>query len=185
MIYDIRSNTCIITPPKCGTTILHHVLCKLPKYWYVVGPAKWDSTTKHCSAKDIHTNEIKIKRWVLLMRHPIDRMVSMWKHRRSYDGYDGTLSDFVNHHNLSAGWYAPCTSYADKIDAIIHQETIFEDCKSILNQQFDELLAEKANVSKFSYDPTEEEYGILCQAANTIYYDDLRVGGYEIRPYKA
>jgi len=180
MIYHIKSRTMIVTPPKCGTTIMHHVLCKVPNYWYVLGPAKWDTTTKHCSARNIHTNEITIVRWVLLMRHPIDRMISMWKHRKSYDRYDGSLSDFINHHNLAAGWYAPCVDYCDHIDAVIHQENLFDDCKKVLGFEFGDLKKERMNDSKFSYEPSEEEKILLIHAAQTIYTNDLRVGEYEV-----
>jgi len=180
MIYDIKTRTVVVTPPKCGTSILHHVMCKFPNYWYILGPAKWDTTSKHCSSKDIHTTEIKIEKTVLLMRNPVDRMISMWKHRRSYDKYEGSLIDFVNHHNLSAGWYAPCTSYCGEVDAVLHQETLFEDCKKVLGVHLDEMLALRMNNSQFSYDPTPEERDLLKQAAHTIYHEDLRVGQYEV-----
>ena len=180
MIYDIKTNTIIATPPKCGTSILHHVMCKFPNYWYILGPAKWDTTSKHCSTHDIHTAEISIKRTVLLMRNPVDRMVSMWKHRRSYDKYEGSLSDFVNDHNLSSGWYAPCTTHCEKPDAVLHQETLFEDCKKVLGVQLSELLELRMNNSQFKYDPTPEEAELLREAAHAIYHEDLRVGKYEV-----
>lgn len=180
MIYNIKTKTIIVTPPKCGTTILHDVLCRFPNYWYILGPTKWDTTSKHCSARDIHTNEIQIRHTVLLMRNPVDRMISMWKHRKSYDLYEGDLCDFVNHHNLFAGWYAPCTSYVERADKVLHQETLYEDCKKVLNIELPDLLERRMNNSQFSHKTTEEEALLLKQAAHTIYHDDLRVGQYEV-----
>lgn len=180
MIYDIKTRTIIATPPKCGTTILHHVMCGFPNYWYILGPAKWDTTSKHCSISNIHTTEIKIERTVLLMRNPIDRMISMWKHRRSYDKYEESLSGFIRNNNLSSGWYAPCTTYCEKVDAVLHQETLFEDCKKELGIQLDELLELRMNNSQFKYEPTQEEKELLKQATHAIYHEDLRVGQYEV-----
>lgn len=180
MIYDFKHKTGILTPPKCGTTILHDVLCKFPTYWYVLGAASWDTTTKHCGAHVINTSEIQIERWVLLIRHPVDRMISMWKHRRTYDGYEGDLTKFVITQNLHLGWYAPCASYGDDIDGVIRQEYMYEDCQKIIYRDLPELQSRSMNKSKFEYQPTEEELEILNETAQTVYSDDLRLGKYEI-----
>ncbi len=179
MIYDIKTKTIIVTPPKCGSTILHHVLCKMPNFWYILGPSKWDTTTKHCLSKSISTRELTIKRWILLLRNPYNRLISMWNHRVSYDNYDGSLSDFINHHNLASGWYAPATSYIEKIDGIIKQEDIFNDCSTLFEGDFSELKRERMNISVRKHKVDEDENVLLENAVNTIYLNDIQVGGYE------
>lgn len=199
MIYNIFTKQMIITPPKTGTTILHNLLCALPNFWYVLGPAKWDTTTKHAPSSVLKTHEIKVDKWILMIRHPSDRIISMWKHRRSYDNYDDSLEDFINHHNLMAGWYAPCTSYVDKIDGIIRQEHMYDDCMKILTvvnpktegkpiekliEQLEKLKESRMNDSKFKYVPTEHETELLQYATETIYHKDLKVGGYDFSSNK-
>jgi hypothetical protein len=200
MIYNVLTKQMIITPPKTGTTVLHHLLCKMPNFWYILGPARWDTTTKHAPAKVIQTHEIKVEEWILMVRNPIDRLISMWKHRKSYDGYYDGLEDFINHHNLGLGWYAPCTSYIDRIDGVIRQENLYEDCMSVLTKDdprmgeelMDDLKAVlerlkdyRMNDSQFEHIPTEDEAVLLQHAAETFYSEDLRVGGYEIRTDQA
>lgn len=180
MIYNIKTKTMIVTPPKCGTTILHHVLCTFPNFWYVLGPTKWDTTSKHCSANDIKTNEIIIDRWVLLIRHPVARMISMWKHQRTYDKYEGSLADFINNRDLTDGWYAPCTDYCDNPNAVLRQENLYDDCVRVLGLQLGGLRSDRMNDSKFSYSPIARETELLHQAASTVYASDMKVGQYEI-----
>lgn len=76
----------IITPPKCGSTSLNEFLCRPPYNGYVlVGPMgniSYNDGQLNIEAYDHHTNVIpngleNYEKYAVV-RHPLDRLVSLW-----------------------------------------------------------------------------------------------------------
>jgi hypothetical protein len=88
MIVDHYEKRVIFTPPKTGSLHLQECLSKYPGIYIVHGPNPINFFDHHTICIEVgHINYEKI----LLVRHPIDRFYSLWKH---YFLYDSKPKDF-------------------------------------------------------------------------------------------
>lgn len=97
MIADLETKTLIVTPPKCACTSLHKFFCEQHKGIYIVGPSGADGRVdKHTP---ITPMEFEGWRKLLVVRHPLDRLVSLWHHCVRYRAreYAAGTWDFAEH----------------------------------------------------------------------------------------
>ena len=81
--------TAIMTPPKCATHTLHDALCAPPHCGQsVVGPVagNQDLLDRHVRS---WPNEVVGFRRVVVVRHPLDRLVSLYLHLARWDAAFG------------------------------------------------------------------------------------------------
>jgi hypothetical protein len=122
MILLIDQRIVIVTPPKTASDTLHRVLCAPP--WYgvaVVGP--------HHGVIDKHyphvPNEAFGFRVLLAVRHPLDRLVSLWHHRCRLAAYFGEATETFEcfARNVAAG-QSGCWLWQTTIDELIGPQRI-------------------------------------------------------------
>lgn len=84
-------NLCIVTPPKTASTSLHFALSREP--WNglsVIGPSMWKGNTdKHVAAIP---NEARGHQILVTVRHPLDRLVSLYQHYAREESFHGRYS---------------------------------------------------------------------------------------------
>jgi hypothetical protein len=139
MILLIDHRTVILTPPKTASDTLHRVFCSGPPWngLAVVGP--------HHGVVDKHyphvPNEAFRFKVLLTVRHPLDRLVSLWHHKCRLAAWAGEASEsfprFVN--GLAAGevvtWLWKTTIVEligdQRIDGVLKCESLADDLAGV------------------------------------------------------
>lgn len=122
MLYNHDSNTLIYTPPKTGSSMLHHVLC--PRGWiYVMGP-QVDGLI------ETHTMDVPWRFTVepdavsyFICRDPVDRALSLYSHwKQWWKRPNGTFDEFtrevvggIEFFTFDLVWYYKCTGQTPRI----------------------------------------------------------------------
>ena len=79
----------IMTPPKCGTHTLHAVFCSPPWCGHaVVGPTISDPAKLDRHVR-VWPNELDGYRKLVVVRHPLDRLVSLFLHFVRFEAAEG------------------------------------------------------------------------------------------------
>lgn len=87
MILLADHKLCILTPPKTGSTSLHQLLCGgRHRGWGVVGPSMDGRVDKHTCALPAEATTYRL---AAVVRHPLDRLVSLWHHLVRFDAREG------------------------------------------------------------------------------------------------
>lgn len=87
MIFLEALRTLIITPPKTGTHSIHAALCREPHLGAtVIGPSMDGRVDRHTTAIPIEADDCQI---LAVVRHPLDRLVSLWHHLVRWDAMYG------------------------------------------------------------------------------------------------
>ena len=79
----------IMTPPKCGTHTLHAVFCAPP--WNgqtIVGPTVSDPQKLDRHVR-VWPNDLESYRRLVVVRHPLDRLVSLYLHFARFEAAEG------------------------------------------------------------------------------------------------
>lgn len=95
MIVFRDKKVCIVTPPKCGTTSLHHVMC--PPGHFCEGPQLDNVVGKHTWVLPFFVRS-NIEDFTILIatRHPYRRLLSLYGHYKSWwEQPDTTFEDFI------------------------------------------------------------------------------------------
>ena len=137
MIYHYPTRTLIVTPPKTGSSSLHHALCTQRGFYYVLAMAQWGRVSKHCSLDELGNeppefSEVHDRRTVLTVRHPTRRLISMYRHHLGYGEFSGCFEKWVEAREHDGGgvkWLRSCHSHlcGRKADGVIHTETLDQD----------------------------------------------------------
>lgn len=91
MILLLDRRTVIITPPKTASDTLHRVFCSgLPWNGQGFVGQHHGVIDKHYPRVPLEAHGFKV---LLTVRHPGDRLVSLWHHKRRLEGYEGHGSE--------------------------------------------------------------------------------------------
>jgi hypothetical protein len=135
MILLIEWQTVVLTPPKTASDTLHRLFCSGPP-WHglaLVGP--------HHGAIDKHFPSVPAEahgfRVLLSVRHPLDRLVSLWCHKARLAAYEGVANDSFERFagRVASGeepdwlWRTTITELigAQNIDGLLRAESLAED----------------------------------------------------------
>ena len=136
MIYDFHLGKLILTPPKTASSTLHTELCSRAGCFYILAMAQWGRISKHCALGELGQTpyEFAFERTydvLLTVRHPIERLISMYGHQCRYDGYSGCFEDWVRDRESDGGknWLRSCHSHlsGQQPDGILRTEFLNKD----------------------------------------------------------
>ena len=125
MLVNVGTKVVLVTPPRCGSTVCHHVLAARGWIW-VIGPVGSDWTQTQ------HTTEVPhdfggYECW-MLVREGLPRWVSLYKHQMKYgwplDGVE-SFDDFILKALTSDHWFLRgLTWYSSNIMTVVDGERI-------------------------------------------------------------
>lgn len=193
----------IVTPPKCGSTTLNEFMARPPYNGYVlVGPmGKIDYDPikgPQIEAFDHHTNLIPnglehYKKYAMV-RHPLQRLVSLWGFFARIQTMEGKENMDVNQYLIDIGmkkhisyffqWNLEQCLGNTEFDGFIHQESLDEDLEKfgLKNPKYDTLVP-RVNVSAEIYSPLPKWEDVLrpvyIEGAKWWWDADLKYG-YEV-----
>lgn len=138
MILLIEHRVVILTPPKTASDALHRLFCSGPP-WSGLAVVQ-----RHHDVLDKHGMEIPAEaagfRVLLSVRHPLDRLVSLWHHRCRLHAYHGRGScSFQEFATQVAGgrplgwlWTTTIDELAGELqpDALLRCESLAADLKA-------------------------------------------------------
>ena len=84
----------ILTPPKCGSTSLHALLCQQENSVFIIGPQLDGRIDKHTSR--IPFDFRNYKRYIVV-RDPYTRFLSLYKHHLLFNDYE-PIDDFIKNY---------------------------------------------------------------------------------------
>lgn len=152
------------------------MLCSRPDTWYVHGPLPWrrDLIEKHTVLPPMWTEG-----WgrYLLMRHPYDRVPSLYAHHIQY-GLELPPFKHWLHHCLPAvledfQFESPCAYWCPSPVGIIHLESLLTDLHTLFGICPSEAQENVSIVPRPSLD-SDDRYLI-----RRLYAPDFKLGGYD------
>lgn len=94
MIVDVHARRVILTPPKVGGTHLRWALCQYPQVFSVIGPNPVNWFDLHSIA--IPVDYVDFEK-VILVRHPLDRLKSQYRHYREQVDENADFATWLVH----------------------------------------------------------------------------------------
>lgn len=139
MVYHYKTSTMIFTPSKCGSSSLRAIAYSDHREFLVcTGPAPWNDRdlTFHTNSEKVSwVHTWKIKRRILLVRNPTDRIVSLWKH--IYYLHDQPkFTDWLNKIEPK-GHEQPMRLYCRDATDFIHLDTMANDLYRVLGTRYE------------------------------------------------
>lgn len=142
MIYNWHTKITILTPPKTASSSLHEALCTHHGYLYILATTGWDRVSKHCSLGELGTDppeytfgddQTIASKTFLCVRHPAERIVSMYRHHVSYSRFKRDFEAWVRGieqaGSAGANWLRSCHAHlaGRPCDGIIRTEHLNDD----------------------------------------------------------
>jgi hypothetical protein len=174
MIYHEESKTVIVTPTRCGSVTLHKALCGHNSFVKLITTENNEHTI-HGTYESINRSSLDIRRNILLIRNPFDRMLSIFN-SQNYNDVDELLCNF----NIKSRTFKPCSEYLDIIDDIIRIENAADDIKSLFDIDIDQFESLYENSSSYDISFDIDDLRSIKTLVATKYYKDMKIGRYEI-----
>ncbi len=138
MIVWAEKKLVIITPPKCGSSSLHSLLCHRLGAAYVMGPSLDGTVEKHTCVVPWQARSEGYT-VLCLVRNPLTRALSLFDHAHRWEPQfaETFFCDFVRHTLMSGRWLfaSPITAWLahsnTSIDGVVKLESIQSWLRSI------------------------------------------------------